>query len=38
MIVYLLNKMYYFIFQNKLKIAQTLLKGLFWTSIDLDII
>ncbi len=36
MTVYLLNKMY-FIFQNKQKIVQTLLKWLFW-SINLDII
>ncbi len=38
MTVYLLNKMYSFIFQNKQKIVQTLLKWLFWTSINLDII
>ncbi len=30
--------MYYFIFQSKQKIVQTLLKWLFWTSINLDII
>ncbi len=30
--------MYYVIFQNKQKIVQTLLKWLFWTSIDLYII
>ncbi len=37
MTVYLLNKNYNFIFQNKQKIVQTLLKWLFWTSINLDI-
>ncbi len=30
--------MYYFNFQNKQKIVHTLLKWLFWTSINLDII
>ncbi len=30
--------MYSIIFQNKQKIVQTLLKWLFWTSINLDII
>ncbi len=35
--LYLLNNNY-FIFQNKQKIVQTLLKWLFWTSINLDII
>ncbi len=29
---------YLFIFQNKQNIVQMLLKGLFWTSINLDII
>ncbi len=38
MTVYLLNKMYSFIYQNKQKIVQTFLKWLFWTSIYLDII
>ncbi len=40
MAVYSLNKKIanYFIFQNKQKIVQTLLKWLFWTSINLDII
>ncbi len=38
MTVYLLNKINYFIFQNKQNIVQTLLKWLFWTSINLDII
>ncbi len=37
MTVYLLNTNY-FIFQNKQKIVQILLKWLFWTSINLDII
>ncbi len=32
------TKKYYFILQNKQKIVQTLLKWLFWTSINLDII
>ncbi len=32
------TKINYFIFQNKQKIVQTLLKWLFWTSINLDII
>ncbi len=36
MTVYLLNKNIFF--QNKQKIVQTLLKWLFWTSINLDII
>ncbi len=38
MTVYLLKNKYYFIVQNKQKIVQTLLKWLFWTSINLDII
>ncbi len=38
MTVYLLNKNVFFYFQNKQKIVQTLLKWLFWTSINLDII
>ncbi len=33
-----IEKKYYFIVQNKQKIVQTLLKWLFWTSINLDII
>ncbi len=37
MTVYLWNKNY-FIFLNKQKIVQTLLKWLFWTSINLEII
>ncbi len=37
MTVYLLNKIN-FIFQNKQKIVQTLLKWLFLTSVNLDII
>ncbi len=36
--VYLPNKKFIFIFPNKQKIVKTLLKWLFWTSINLDII
>ncbi len=37
-IVIFIEKKIFFIFQNKLKIVQTLVKWLFWTSINLDII